>query len=354
MKRYKYQLFLILVLLINIQFKLHSQLNVVKYDGKLGIENDKGELILEYKYDVLYNYEKFDFFKGKINDRSFLIDQQGNEYPLVNDINDINTNTLAVDIKNCQNLEDLFNANQIQILFVRSNHIDSVFEKINLLQNLIYVDFSNNEIDNFPTELFNLHNLKYIDLTKNQIKKVPTELYSMKNLCGLSLHENLITEISTEIKNLINLQYLFLTDNKLTIIPQELWLLKEIEILTISGGFRQIPEEISNLRKLRKVMLTNNNFPEISFEYFKNLNELKFIQLDKNNIKRINPDIGELKQIKYLNLCMNDLKKLPKEISKLKGLKGLYIFGNKFNFFQRRKIQKLLPNADIRFRLLMK
>jgi Leucine-rich repeat (LRR) protein len=55
--------------------------------------------------------------------------------------------------------------------------------------------------------------------------------------------------------------------------------------------------------------------------------------LNNQNIREINPAIGNLQNLKTLNIAATRISKLPTEISKLKNLRSIFLAANSFTFF---------------------
>ncbi|OVA19385.1 Protein kinase domain [Macleaya cordata] len=90
---------------------------------------------------------------------------------------------------------------------------------------------------------------------------------------------------------------------------------------------------ISELKALKWLDLSYNNFQGPIPPAFGNLTELQFLDLSLNNFgSSIPPELGKLKNLRSLNLSNNDLvSKIPDELQNLEKLQGLQISGNKLN-----------------------
>jgi len=80
-----------------------------------------------------------------------------------------------------------------------------------------------------------------------------------------------------------------------------------------------IPPEIQNLSKLEELNISNNNIKELPKELF-NLTNLKTLDLRNNHIKEIPSDIQKLSKLEKLYIANNDIKELPKEISNINNI----------------------------------
>ncbi len=110
-----------------------------------------------------------------------------------------------------------------------------------------------------PPQIANLQNLKYLDLSNNQIVEIPKTITNFKNLKLLALNDNKIIEIPDEITNLENLEYLYLSNNQIGKIPDGIDYLKNLRELHLNNNqIEEIPDAIINLRKLLGLYLENN------------------------------------------------------------------------------------------------
>ena len=88
----------------------------------------------------------------------------------------------------------------------------------------------------------------------------------------------------------------------------------------------EIPSEISYLKKLRHIDLSNNhikNFTELT-----KLPNLVILNLDKNLISEIPKSINILKNLEILNLDKNMIKDIPMEIGTMYNLRILSLVDN--------------------------
>lgn len=157
------------------------------------------------------------------------------------------------------------------------------------------------------------------DLLKSD--KIPDSVFKMKNLkmlfvggreCCFGIHDDnnpnrntkcwRIRQVSPEIKNLTKLDSLFLT-------------------LSI---FEKFPDEISSLKQLRYIDLTDNE-----------------------NLKSIDNLIPLSNLNELLLFGCTDLYKLPANIGKLKKLKRLGLTGTNIDSIELARIKKALPNCVI-------
>jgi len=85
--------------------------------------------------------------------------------------------------------------------------------------------------------------------------------------------------------------------------------------------------DIAKLTELENLNLSNNQLTSLPSELF-SLKKLKYLQLDHNQFKTISSSISDLSTLENLNLSYNELTSLPNEIYDLKNLKTLSISNN--------------------------
>lgn len=81
----------------------------------------------------------------------------------------------------------------------------------------------------------------------------------------------------------------------------------------------------------------------------KNPTDVQTLDLSNNKLITLPKEIGQLKELEWLSLSKNQLTTLPKEIETLKKLEELFLDDIPVLKSQEKKIQKLLPKAQIDF-----
>jgi len=179
---------------------------------------------------------------------------------------------------------------------------------IDILQNVIYLDFSDNEISGFfPPELCKLSKLQHLFLNNNSLEGP---------LC-------------TEISQLSSLKTLNLSGNQLTgFLPTELSALEVLNTLSIQSNKFEggVPEEVLMLEHLQQLDFSNNALtgpiPDLS-----DLIALERLVLAGNQFTGSVPDsLGQVSHLEHLDISFNPLTgELPASMSNLKFLTELDI-----------------------------
>ncbi|MFX1480751.1 MAG: AN1-type zinc finger domain-containing protein [Promethearchaeota archaeon] len=111
-------------------------------------------------------------------------------------------------------------------------------------------------------------------------------------------------------------------------IPDEIALFENLEELRIIGYLSEIPASIGNLKKLKKLDLSNNEIKNIpnSLNSLKNLEELI---LNSNHLKIIPNEFKYLQNLKRVEINYNKLNLVPNFILNLKNLEILDLSNNR-------------------------
>jgi Leucine-rich repeat (LRR) protein len=87
----------------------------------------------------------------------------------------------------------------------------------------------------------------------------------------------------------------------------------------------------------------------VNFKGWQQLQSLKWLDLQNNQITSVPDSIGQLQKLEYLYLHNNQLTALPDSIGQLQSLKRLDLDNNQLSKNEQQRIKKLLPNCEIYF-----
>ncbi len=127
----------------------------------------------------------------------------------------------------------------------------------------------------------------------------------LKNVTSISFNHNQIHRIPDEISGMVKLEKLLLIDNQIN----------------------YLSSEIGKLSSLEKLYLGNNRITELPKD-FGNLSNLKELYLWKNKLSKLPEFIGKLKNLEVLALNKNELTSLPSSLTSLKNLRFLSLENN--------------------------
>jgi hypothetical protein len=230
-------------------------------------------------------------------------------------------------------------------------------------------------IDSFPTNVPINYSIKAIDLSCNRKlgadKEVFKKLASFKDLKYLDMWRCNVDENNSGLQELKTLIYLNISDCRYVSFPMEVLSLNDLETLILgqqsscmyytqahlavsSNQIQTIPHGISNLKFLKKLILSNlnlhndsifiddcqglielnldfNNLDYIPKPVF-NLKTLESLSLKCNNISSIDTSLYLLKNLRTLNLSHNSILSLDSSINSLSNLSELDINNNPIDY----------------------
>ena len=177
------------------------------------------------------------------------------------------------------------------------------------------------DIEILPNNIDKLQGLKILNLIGNKIYHLPNSIGNLKNLTSLQLGVNKLDSLPASIGNLKKLRTLVIGNNNFTSIPYCVTKLISLETLSIkSSRIDEMPRGLVNLVNLKTLDFSMCNFETFPLE------------------------VLQLKNIEVLILYGNKIKELP-NLSGLKKLRKLHIDKTKFDIA---RLQKELPNCEIR------
>jgi Leucine-rich repeat (LRR) protein len=136
-------------------------------------------------------------------------------------------------------------------------------------------------------------------------------------------------EFPIEITNLNKLKMLVLIDLPIDHIQEEIFNLNTIEIfyLMYCTNIKEIPKSIKQLESLEGLNLSYNSLKSIP-KVIGKIKTLKELDLSNNQLTSLPNEIGRLKDLETLTISNNHLSNLPNSIGDLVSLKTLYLNDN--------------------------
>lgn len=159
----------------------------------------------------------------------------------------------------------------------------------------------------------------------------------------LLIHLNLSSchyQIPDEITKLKNLRLLKLTQNEIAN-PEILAQLFQLVELSVEGCAIKSWEWLSQMSSLRILNIANNKITKIPDEVF-NLKNISTLHLNQNKLKTIDPRLLEIQNLHYLNLSSNKITEILYPLFALPSLTYLLLRSNQIEIFDDEKIKHLL------------
>lgn len=175
------------------------------------------------------------------------------------------------------------------------------------------------------------NNLKSINLSVNAITDKDldeTIISELMNFVEIDLSRNMLETLPNSFKKLKKLKKLILSENYFTEFSPEIIHLKNLEHLDLgANSLSTIPDNIKHLRKLKFLYLKNNPFKKIPEAIFK-IKNLEALGLVNTKISAIPINIVMLQNLKNLWLGKNRIKELPHELINLANLEQITLDNN--------------------------
>ncbi|ESO96335.1 hypothetical protein LOTGIDRAFT_144062 [Lottia gigantea] len=253
----------------------------------------------------------------------------------------------------------LFNLVTLEQLDLAENYIETVGSDIKKLVNLQHLNLAGNMLEEVPDEFCKLKKLRYLnlsskwyprggfqivplaicyltdlrhlDLSWHKIHTIPDQFGNLRRLVTLNLRGNFLQHVSDEIHCCERLVNLNLTGalRYCSVIPKAFFTLEELLELNLSGNFfTEIPPEVCELRKLKKLIIQRNALLRLPEELF-SLRHIEHLEFGENYLEELPAGISNLKSLKELGLAYNALDSLPDEICQCHSLVQLHLSRNK-------------------------
>lgn len=180
-----------------------------------------------------------------------------------------------------------------------------VEEICSILRNL---DLSQNKISELPPFMGKFAVLKQLHVSANRLTNLPDEIGNLKLLEVLDLAHNLLEEIPTTISNCSSLTTIDISFNKFSAFPVPITQLGRLDRANLSdNSIASLPDEVENL----------------------NVTEL---DLSRNRLSDLNPNLSKCKKLKILRLDENCLEKekFSRELLEQSQISLLSVSGNLF------------------------
>lgn len=201
---------------------------------------------------------------------------------------------LEITNKNISNLKGIEKFTNLSLIILANNKIDNIECLVNLNQQYMSIDISNNNIKDVSA----LCNFSHIDISNNPIEN---GLDKLNNVYSLVANECNLTDIKiNQLAQNTNIRFITAQNNKI----QNVNILKntQLETLDLSGnkGINGI-EELINMKEL---ILNDCSLDNDFLKKLKNMTKLDYLVLSNNNLT----DVSELKGMNIKNLELSGNK----------------------------------------------
>ncbi|MBD3193974.1 MAG: hypothetical protein GF317_02895 [Candidatus Lokiarchaeota archaeon] len=211
---------------------------------------------------------------------------------------------LISEIRNLSNLKDL------KGLILHFNKIISL-DGLQNLQNLEEIVLNSNQIEHTDFSL-NQKNLIKLELKNNLITNLDF-ITNLTNLEYLNAPHNLITNIEG-LRELTNLTQTILSHNQISNI-NPITSLKNLEVLDLSYNQLSTLNGLESLRNLRELYLRGNQISTL--QGIEGINKLEILDISDTKITEIPESITKINTLKKVIIKNCLMTSIPKEISKI-------------------------------------
>lgn len=252
-------------------------------------------------------------------EKLYLIDNGFSKLPV--DLFDDITNITSIDLQQNDVIlpKGIFSKlENLRHLELGHNNLESIevglFEKQNKLDIL---NLWGNNLKNISANWFTgLKSLTKLDLSRNKIESLNSDTFEfLQNLTTLSINLNPIKNLSSFLfsnnKNLEKLQIKYNTAN-ITLMPDHLFAnLVNLNEIFIHAGVLEVGENIfEGCINLENVTITNNYFKNLPHTTFMGTKHLQRLDLKNNQLETIDGLFKTSEEITFLSLSHNNIKKI--------------------------------------------
>jgi|GEM_PF-463870 len=219
---------------------------------------------------------------------------------------------------------------QLRFLDISDNGLTVLPEVLNSLSQLQHLNIGSNGLTIWPNELNALNQLQHLDISGNSLSIWPSELNELSQLRHLNISDNGLMILPDGLNALSQLLHLNISDNDLTRWPDELNALSQLEHLDISGNkLKTWPDELNALSQLQHLNISHNDLTTWP-DNLDALSQLQHLNISRNRLTTWPDELNALSQLQHLDISSNKFKTWPDELNALSQLQHLNISGNKF------------------------
>ncbi len=144
---------------------------------------------------------------------------------------------------------------------------------------VVALSFHKMKLEELPAELNEFKHLKYLIVSKNKLTALPDFVGGMQELIYIDLSQNRFKELPEEICRLESLEKLILNRNGLQTLPECISNAKAITYIDLwDNPIRTLPETMVDLKNLKKVDLSGIKFaPKFQEDWYEKMPRVKWV-----------------------------------------------------------------------------
>ncbi|KAK4231772.1 adenylate cyclase encoded by the PaAC protein [Podospora fimiseda] len=191
--------------------------------------------------------------------------------------------------------------------------------------NLRDIKYNNNEARVLPLSFNSASKLTYLDVSNNRVESLDnSQLHRLSGLLKLNFANNKLKDLPEQFGAFSMLRTLNISSNSLEHFPSFLTKLESLVDLDLSFNLiRGFPEAIGNMRSLEKFVVTNNQLSGTLPHTFKNLSNLRELDIRYNQISNIDV-IAKLPKLEILSATHNAVSQFSGSFERIRSLKLNY------------------------------
>ncbi|RMZ82299.1 hypothetical protein DV738_g1709, partial [Chaetothyriales sp. CBS 135597] len=229
-------------------------------------------------------------------------------------------------------------------LKLANNNLSTLPSNFGSFRALRSLNISSNNFTRFPEQIINLKGLVDLDISFNKLSQLP-QISQMTTLERVWLTNNdLKGPFNESVKSLVNLKEIdarfngFTNLDSLTALPNlETLLVGHNNVTTFKGSFKKLRvfvldhnpltafQVLEPMPTLVNLNLGSGKLVELNEAMFDLMPALQRLNLDKNHLSNMSPQIGRLSKLEYFSMAKNPLNLIPPSIGNLVELKYLNI-----------------------------
>ncbi len=120
-----------------------------------------------------------------------------------------------------------------------------------------------------------------------------------------------------------------------------------LQLLDLSKNrLTEIPPQIGLLKKLKKLILFKNRIEALPAQIGE-LEDLRELIINQNELESLPDEIGNLKKLRYIDMWSNNITRLPGSMAEMWGLEEIDLRVIVMTEAEQEEIKNLLPNAKV-------